>query len=467
LSILPVPIDHHDLLKRAMGELWRISPAAMAAHLTKDEPQPWLAAPHLNLLSRTIVDAVSGRNPFVIVNMPPRHGKSEEISKWTPVWFLDRWPYKEVINVGYSTEFSEGWGRKVRNLAQQYRSQLRFDLSPDSKSAGRWNTTEGGGMVATGIDGQITGRGADLFIVDDPHKDAAEANSLLKRDRVWQWWTETARSRVMPGGAVILVMTRWHEDDFAGRLLKAAADGTGEKWHVLNLPAIYDADAAKEGPDVMGRAIGDALWPALRPLEYLHALQLGMTQEAWDAQFQGRPGNQAKAGNVYKAFHAATHVRPVVYDPRRPLVWSMDFNVDPMCSVIAQWHEEVTTYTHLTNEKKKVISVLQELCLPNSSTIEMCEAFCDRTEQYRQRNRTIHVRIYGDRSGQSRKTVGDTDYQVIRDFFRHARNWQRTFVRYNGNGTAAGTARVVSTNPIWPAPTCQTLTAISYSASSA
>lgn len=387
----------------------------MAAHLTKDDPQPWQAAPHLQKLSMWIVDAVAGRKPRIIINMPPRHGKSEEISKWTPVWFLDRWPHKEVMNVGYSTDFSEGWGRRVRNLATQYQNRLRFRLSPDSKAAGRWNTTQGGGMIATGVDGPITGRGADLFIIDDPHKNAAEANSLLMRDRVWDWWQETALSRVMPGGAVILVMTRWHEDDFAGRLLKASANGTGQHWDVLNLPAI-----AEDADDIMGRPIGEPLWPAMRPLDYLQALMLGMTDEAWAAQYQGRPGNIVKNGNVYKPFRVATHVRPVTFDPRRPLVWSMDFNVDPMCSVVAQWHEETTPYTHLTNQKKQVISILQELSLPNSSTQESCEEFVNRTAQYRSllRGRQLHVRIYGDRSGQSRKTVGATDYQVIRDFFR-------------------------------------------------
>lgn len=404
--------------------LWRISPAAMAAYLTARDPQPWIPARHLVLLSEWICDAVAGRKPRVIINCPPRHGKSEEISKWTPVWYLENWPRKTVINVGYSVTFAEEWGRKVRNLVTLYQEDLRLRLSNDSKAAGRWNTMSGGGMYATGIDGQITGRGADLFVIDDPHKDAAEANSLRKRDAVWQWWTDTARSRIMPGGAVILVQTRWHDDDFAGRLLKASADGSGEHWDVLNLPAI--AEAGKEDP--LGRAPGEPLWPEQRSMEYLQALMLGMSPEAWAAQYQGAPGNLVKAGNVYKSFSVSRNVRPCAFDPRRPLVWSLDFNVDPMCSVIAQWHEEITASTYLTNEKRKAISVLQEISLPNSSTLEACQEFVHRTEQYQQasQGRQIQVRVYGDRSGQSRKTVGDSDYQVIREFFKGQRGYRIT-----------------------------------------
>jgi hypothetical protein len=349
--------------------------------------------------------------------MPPRHGKSELISKWTPVWFLENWPRKTVGNVGYSTSFAEEWGRKVRNLITEHQDHLSFRLSSDSKAAGRWNTRDGGGMYATGIDGQITGRGFDLFVIDDPHKDAAEANSLLERDKVWKWWTDTARSRVMPGGAVILVMTRWHDDDFAGRLLKAAQQGTGEHWDVLNLPALAEEDAEN---DPLNRKPGEPLWPDFRPLDYLQALMLGMSDEAWAAQYQGRPGNLKALGNVYKSFSTTRNVRPCIFDPRRPIIWSLDFNVDPMCSAICQWHEEIDQYTFLTNKKRNSISVLQEVCLPNSSTLEACEEFVNRTRPYLQAagGRGLQVRIYGDRSGQSRKTVGDSDYIAIRDFFK-------------------------------------------------
>jgi len=414
-----------------MKSIWRATPASMAAYLTAREPQPWHPASHLQLLSTKICEAVAGRIPRLIINTPPRHGKSELISKWTPLWFLENFPNKYVINTGYGSSFAEEWGRRVRNLATQFQDQLRFRLAEDSRAAGRWNTTQGGGMLATGTGGQITGRGGDLFIIDDPIKNAKDANSLTFRNDLWRWWTETARSRVMPGAAVILLMTRWHEDDLVGRLLKAAERNEGEPWTVINLPVYaFDADmVARCGPDPMGRTPGQMLWPDIARYlgmggvtseEYLHGLMQGMSEEAWQAQFQGVPGNVSRAGNVYKSFSESRNVRPVAFDPHRPLVWSMDFNVDPMCSVLCQWHEERDMYTYLTNHMRKTISVLQELSLPQSSTQEMCLEFVNRTQQYLDKlnGGQLRVRIYGDRSGQSRKTASDTDYAVIKDFFR-------------------------------------------------
>jgi hypothetical protein len=454
--------------------LWRLTPASFAVHLSKNGPQPWYPAKHLQLLSQFIHDAVLGNKPRLIVNMPPRHGKSELISKWTPLWFLDQYPEKSVINAGYGVEFASEWGRKVRNMATEYQTQLRFRLSQDSKSAGRWNTNRGGGMYATGIGGQITGRGADLLVIDDPVKDYRAANSLTDRDTVWDWYTNTARTRVMPGGAIIVLMTRWHTDDLVGRLLAEAEKGTGEQWELLNLPAIAGKQDDKgiwvpDGSDPLGRKPGEVLWPELRPMEYLHALMLGLSKEAWHAQYQGQPANLVADGNVYKSFSPKVHVRPMAFDPRRPLVWSMDFNVDPMCSAICQWHEETTAYTYLTNERKKTISVLQELCLPNSSTQEACQEFVSRTQPYLDAlgSKPLHVRIYGDRSGTSRHTVGDTDYTVVRDFFRQQPRYRVTFhlskanpaVRDRVNAVNAMLCNAAGEVRTYIDPTCQELIA--------
>ena len=410
--------------------------------MTRNEPQRWVAAPHLKLLSQWIVDAVSGRRPRIIINMPPRHGKSELISKWTPVWFLDNYPHLNVINCGYGNDFAREWGRKTKDLVTQYRGVLRFSLHQDSRASDRWNTKQGGGMKTAGIGGGITGRGAHLMIIDDPIKDDQEANSLLERDRIWNWWRGTARTRLEPDAAVILCMTRWHDDDLVGRLLKEAeasaaraakfgpcsrkdpdcpCEGCAARreakdlhWDVLNLPALA------EDADVLERVKGEALWPARYPKQALMALMASVGPDNWAAQFMGHPANLVSTGNVYKSFSKPLNVRPVAFDPRRPLVWSLDFNVDPMCSTICQWHEETTPFTMLTNQKKQTISVLQEIALPNSSTQEACEEFITRTEAYRRLmgNRPLHVRLYGDRSGQSRKTVGDSDYVAIKDFFK-------------------------------------------------
>lgn len=385
----------------------------MAAELTKDDPQPWIITDHLKLLSEWIVEAVAGRRKRVIVNMPPRHGKSVMISKWTPVWFLDNWPHLNVINCGYGNEFSKEWGRATRDLVAQYQERLRFSLAQDSTAADRWNTTQGGGMKTAGIGGGITGRGAHLMVIDDPVKDDKEANSLHYREHLYKWWRGTARTRLEPGAAAILCMTRWHEDDLAGRLIRESKrKSASEQWHVLNLAAIAEED------DALGRKVGQPLWPARYDIPALQSIMEDVGPENWAAQYQGHPANLVAHGNVYKQFNKHKHLRPLVYDPRRPLVWTLDFNVDPMCSVVAQWHEETTPTTFLTGKKRYMVSVLQEICLPDSSTTEMCEEFVNRTEQYRTGRGAIHVRIYGDRSGQSRKTVGDSDYIAIRDFFK-------------------------------------------------
>lgn len=426
------------LTKEQLAGLWKISPASMAATLTRDSVTPWIAAQHLTLLSSKIVDAAMGRCPRLIVNMPPRHGKSEEISKWTPVWFLENWPHKRIINCGYGDEFASEWGRAVRNMVAEYANRLTFRLSADSKAADRWSTTAGGGMKTAGIGGGITGRGADLMVIDDPIKTDAEANSFTYREKTWNWYRGTARTRLEPGGAIILCCTRWHDDDLAGRLIKASNDGTGEHWEVLNLAAIAGRlidganprDAASweagDAPDPLGRVPGTPLWQWRYDLRALVEIMRSTGPENWAAQFQGRPANLIGAGNVYKSF-SARNVEPLHFNPRRPLVWTLDFNVDPMASCIEQWDEEPDEYTHLTNKTRKTIRVLQELSLPNSTTLEACAEFVERTKGYvEEAGGHINLRIYGDRSGDSRKTSGETDYISIREFFRRHREFSVT-----------------------------------------
>lgn len=188
--------------------------------------------------------------------MPPRHGKSEFTSKYYPSWFIGRWPRKRVILASYGAQFAAQWGRRVRDILDDCGQRL-FDISirRDSKAADAWEIADhGGGMQTCGVGGPLTGKGADLLIIDDPVKNAAEANSETYRQSTWEWYTSTAYTRLEPGGAVILIQTRWHEDDLAGRIL-AQSKETGEPWVVLNLPAI-----AREN-DQLGRDCGEPLWP--------------------------------------------------------------------------------------------------------------------------------------------------------------------------------------------------------------
>jgi predicted phage terminase large subunit-like protein len=242
-------------------------------------------APHLRVLSLAVAKALAGLGPNrLIVQMPPRHGKSELISYWTPLWFLDRWPARRVMLAAYEAEFAATWGRRVRDSVPDLRaeSKIRFQVAPEASARSMWLTDQGGMMITAGVGGPVTGKGGDLVIVDDPVKNAQEALSPLVRERTWDWWRSTMRTRIEPGGVAIVVMTRWHPEDLAGKLIIDSNAG-GEHWHVISFPAI------SEGFDELGRAPGDALWPARYNVEALKLLERSLGPLWWAALFQQRP----------------------------------------------------------------------------------------------------------------------------------------------------------------------------------
>lgn len=187
--------------------------------------------------------------------MPPRHGKSEMASRYTPAWYLGRYPNRRVILASYEADYAASWGRKARDLLEEHGSSLfGVCVRQDSHAANRWDLADhNGGMTTAGVGGAITGRGADLLIIDDPVKSVEEAESETYRARTWDWWRGVALTRLEPGGSVILVMTRWHEDDLAGRILQEDS----ANWRVLSLPAIASDDL----DDPLDREPGEPLWP--------------------------------------------------------------------------------------------------------------------------------------------------------------------------------------------------------------
>jgi predicted phage terminase large subunit-like protein len=268
---------------------WRTSPARFAQRLSKGK---WRPAPHLLRISEAIVAGISGRGPrLIIIDAPPRHGKSEEVAKWVPTWYLDLFPDRNIILTSYEAGFAQGWGRQVRNFIAEHPDELRVRLSRDSKSARVWKTTEGGGMVCAGVGGPITGRGANLFILDDPFKNWQDANSEIKRKSVMAWWKTTARTRLEPGGVIVIIMTRWHPDDLVGQLLQDMENG-GECYLLLNFPAL-----AEEG-DTLGRQVGEALWRERYTEDDLASLRRGLTSYLFNALFQGHP--TPPEGNLFK-----------------------------------------------------------------------------------------------------------------------------------------------------------------------
>ena len=218
-----------------------------------------------------------GENKRLIIETPPRHGKSELVSRKFPSFYLAHQPRHEFISASYGATLATNFGREVRNTIASKRHQALFPalkLAEDSQSKNEWHTNWGGSFYAVGVGGGTTGRGANVLNIDDPVKDRAEAESPVFRQSVWDWFTSVAYTRLMPGGAIIVTMTRWHEDDLVGRLDALEAEG-GEKWRRLILPAI--------------NADGTALWPEAYPLEDLKRIRETIGERDWASLYEQRP----------------------------------------------------------------------------------------------------------------------------------------------------------------------------------
>ena len=236
-------------------------------------------AEHHLLIADKLESVERGDIDRLMIFMPPRHGKSELASKRFPAWCLGRNPKRQIIAASYNSDLANDFGRNVRNIVADPEFGQVFpevSLATDSAAANRMNTNHGGAYVAAGVGTAVTGRGADIALIDDPFKDREEADSERRRELVWDWYRSTLYTRLMPGGAVVLIQTRWHEDDLAGRLLDQ--DGRkedGGQWDVLELPAINET--------------GQALWPEWYPLDTLERIRSTIGPREWSALYQQRP----------------------------------------------------------------------------------------------------------------------------------------------------------------------------------
>ena len=240
-----------------------------------------------------LLKVVSGEEKRLIVTMPPRHSKSETISKNFAAWFVCHFKEKQVILTSYEADFAASWGRKALDVAIEWGMEV-FGVKPrtDVASGRNWQLKgHDGAMHTAGVGGAITGKGAHLLIVDDPIKNAEEARSKRIRDKCWDWWCSTAYTRLEPGGAAIVIQTRWHEEDLAGKLISEMEEGS-EDWTVLNLPAI-----AMEN-DTLGREMGEALWPERYPVEELMKMKRTVGSYWWNALYQQTPSPDE--GNIFK-----------------------------------------------------------------------------------------------------------------------------------------------------------------------
>jgi len=248
-------------------------PAEMAMELTKDDSKPWKPAKHLMYLSDKLAKLAHGeaKTPYLMVCMPPRHGKTLLCSVWFPLWLLSEDPTTQVMLASYAENFATKWGRQVRNFVDERGKEIDVKLRGDTWAANEWYTSEDGGMFSTGVGGQITGRGAQALIMDDLLKNDEEARSETHRENAWEWWQQTALTRLEPGGFIVAIGTRWHEDDVLGRLEAETKTGEGLDWEIIKFPAYA------EDNDVLGRNIDDVLWPERWTKQFLEPKRKTMT----------------------------------------------------------------------------------------------------------------------------------------------------------------------------------------------
>jgi predicted phage terminase large subunit-like protein len=253
---------------------------------------PFELARHLSVLIERLESVERGELRRLFVTMPPRHGKSLTSSVLFPGWFLGRNPCASVITAAYGSELAEGWGRRVRNLLGDRMHEAVFPacrLSADSTAQNRFDTTGGGSYFAVGRGGAVTGRGADLLILDDLIKDSEEARSETVCRSVIEWLQHVAFTRLTPSGRIVAVGTRWSERDPLGWILR---EQRAEGWQILHLPAIAEAN------DALGRAEGEALWPGRYDLETLESIRRQIGTGAFQALYQGNPA--AASGMVFR-----------------------------------------------------------------------------------------------------------------------------------------------------------------------
>ena len=226
---------------------------------------------------------MTGKLKRLIINMPPRHTKSEFASYLLPAFIMGNKPRTKIIQATHTGELAVRFGRKVRDLmsAENYRELFsQVFLKQDSKAAGRWETSEGGEYFAVGVGGAMTGRGADLLIIDDPHSEQ-DAASELALENAWDWYSSGPRSRLQPGGAVVIVMTRWGTKDLTARLIKAQVSHKADRWEVIEFPAILPS--------------GNPLWPSFWKLEELLGVKASLSPQKWNAMYQQQPTNDEGA----------------------------------------------------------------------------------------------------------------------------------------------------------------------------
>lgn len=269
------PISLHEAAAELLAR--RMARRSLIDFTTYTKPD-FEVGEHHRIIASELEAVERGEVDRLMVFAPPRHTKSELSSRRFPAWYLGRHPNHQLICATYSGEFALDFGRDVRGIvaAPMFRNVFpEVFLRGDSRAANVWRTSHGGISAYVGVGGAITGRGAHLAIIDDPFKNREEADSEVRREMVWKWYSSTLRTRLMPGGKIVMVLTRWHEDDLAGRILAKQA----KEWRVVELPAIANENTDNE----------TALWPAWYPIEDLRRVRRDIMPRDWSALYQQKP----------------------------------------------------------------------------------------------------------------------------------------------------------------------------------
>lgn len=364
-----------------LDKLYLTSPAALAEHVTRQTPGRYVytRARHLDILNDHLVRLALGEIKRLLVIMPRRHGKSATCSEWFPTWYLSLFPTHQVGLASYESEFAAEWGQKVRDHLSQNYDSLGIRVKDDSKARNKWTTHEGGGMMTTSIGGPMVGRGFQLLNLDDPTKNADEAESTVVQDNNWRWWKSTFRPTLEPGGSILVIGTQWSLNDLIARLLKAYAEGPGaegyENWTILRMPAICDEPET----DLLGRQAGEPLWPERWPKPELEALEASVGPYNWAAQYQGHP--VAAGGGLLKhrwwrywvpkgqlALFAPVEIEgvlcPVVELPETfdQMLQSWDMNFRDSIRAVVKGHEPDAVAGHVYGRKGADKFMLDRYC---------------------------------------------------------------------------------------------------------
>lgn len=297
-----IPLHHLKQIVDRVAELARgsgtdnipPSPGELALKLSSGKYK-WQMAKHLALINEKLVALVKGKlgTNYLMIAVPPGHGKSHLCDIWFPLWLLADRPTLDIIIASYGGDFARKWGEVLRNMVMEHSEYLNICVSPTSKAADEWSLTAGGTVKTVGVGGDIMGRHPDVMVWDDLIKSRKEAESPVYRESVWGWIQTSAFTRLKPGGKVVAIGTPWHEDDVLARIQRESDSGTGIKWHILRLPAL-----AREG-DPLGRELDEPLWPEHWPEDPDYSQRRkGLTRYDWSALYQVQPSPEG--GGILK-----------------------------------------------------------------------------------------------------------------------------------------------------------------------